>query len=232
MHQVTIMSRQSNSSRADHPRLGKDFCLSFMGNCIGTSYFTLMYNLTKIIAWDYIGPNRTGLKARSYENTIDSAYFSGCVRVWECWWGLSLASVVFGTSKVRRLFNPNSSTQQIHLKTQLSNVTQLRPMWFAPSHIIDHCSAEYGLVRERPRLYVLTVQEDQQNWIREHGALATVLSSSESIEVLSEDEASQKKGANAVVNETTRVLLELSGVMLEKELKRLKSSQVRFEFSL
>ena len=47
--------------------------------------------------------------------------------------------------------------------------------------------------------------------------------------MLAPEEAADKKNcATAIVNDTTSVMLELSGVLLDKELKRLQEKQARF----
>ena len=56
-----------------------------------------------------------------------------------------------------------------------------------------------------------------------------MLATAESAGVLAPREAAGKKNcATAIVNDRTSVMLELSGVLLDKELKRLQEKQARF----
>lgn len=89
--------------------------------------------------------------------------------------------------------------------------------------------AEYNLTRERPRLYLQCSSPERAAWLSEHGAsVVAALATAESAEVLPAggEGAAGKTCATAVVDDTTTVLMELSGALLDKELKRLRDKQV------
>lgn len=94
-----------------------------------------------------------------------------------------------------------------------------------------YCSvrAEYNLVRERPRLLLRCSEPRRAAWLREHGdTTIVVLATAESTQVITPADASGRKNcATAVVDDTTAVMMELSGGLLEKELKRLQEREVR-----
>lgn len=79
-------------------------------------------------------------------------------------------------------------------------------------------------------MYVQTLDSSKRQAVGQNGALVAVLSSSESVEIASAEDCSGKKGATSVIDETTTVLMELSGEMLDKERKRLEDKQASFPY--
>ena len=77
-------------------------------------------------------------------------------------------------------------------------------------------------------MFVQTSESNKKQAIEQHGSLVAVLSSSESVEASSAEVCSEKKGATAVIDENTTVLMELSGELLDKEKKRLQDKQARY----
>jgi hypothetical protein len=88
--------------------------------------------------------------------------------------------------------------------------------------------AEYSLTRERPKLFIQCSNPEQARWLSDNSATSlAVLSSAESAQLLTPQEAASRSNcATSIVNETTSILMELSGSLLDKELKRLRDKQV------
>lgn len=90
-------------------------------------------------------------------------------------------------------------------------------------------SVDYGLTRERPHLYIQCNSAEQRQWFasgKRGCSIVASLASAESASLLDSAARTQANCATAVVNETLTVLMELSGSLLEKELKRLSERQV------
>lgn len=87
--------------------------------------------------------------------------------------------------------------------------------------------AEYGLVKQRPIIFVQTTETSTQQTIENHGPIIAVLSSSDSVQISSPKEIDQKTGATSVINESATVLMELDQTLLDKEKKRLQDKQVK-----
>ena len=91
--------------------------------------------------------------------------------------------------------------------------------------------ADFGLLKERPKLFVQTKEAEQQRWLEAHSGVVAVLASVESAEALSLEECREKKGATAVISESTTLLMEMTDLMLDKEIKRLQDKKVRMDLA-
>ena len=85
------------------------------------------------------------------------------------------------------------------------------------------------MTRERPKLFIQCSNPQHAAWLGGNSAASlAVLASAESAQLLDPQEASGRSNcATSIVNDTTTLLMELSGSLLDKELKRLRDKQVQ-----